>query len=174
MSVYEREGFGEFLHRIIRIRLDAELAHPVHDALLEGRHNDEETVATIAVSPGDAVRARKALRTIHNDFPYGASVPEQAAFLLRAFIGLDPFGDDDRRTGWTYLVGLLNDHGWTLHADETAQTALVSHLQSRLDATHPGGFQRRHALDRDDVFSGLVDWFDRHLTAHAEGADQHL
>lgn len=174
MSVYERESFADFLHRIIRTRLNAGLAHPLHDTLLEGRRNDEESVALMAADPDQAVQCRKALRTVHQDFPYGSSVPEQAAYLLRGLIGLDPFADDDRTTAWSYLLQLLEEHGWILQADAGTQAALVSHLKQRLDDARPGGFQRRHVLDRDAVFSELVDWFDRRLTAHADGADQHL
>lgn len=163
MSIYEREPFADFLHQVIRIRLDSGHAHPTHDALLEGRRNDEETIATISAHPEDAVRARKALRTIHTDFPYGASVQEQCAYLVRAFIGLDPFADDDRTTAWTYLQQLLDGHGWALDADDGARGGLVSHLRDRLNAFHAGGFQRRHVLDRDDVFSDLVTWFERRL-----------
>ncbi len=174
MSVYERESFADFLLRIIRIRLDAGLAHPLHDTLLEGRKNDEETVALMAVDPQQAVTCRKALRTVHQDFPYGSSVPEQAAYLLRGLVGLDPFGDADRTTAWTYLHELLEEHGWTLNADDQEQSALVSHLGQRLDQERPGGFQRRHVLDRDAVFSELVDWFEHRLSTTSSGADQHL
>lgn len=173
MSVYQRESFGDFIAHVIRIREAAGRTHELHAALMEGRSNDEETVASIASTPSDAVRTRKALRTIHSDFPYGANVPDQCAYLLRAFIGLDAFGDNDTDTGWAYLHDLLEAHGWGLPVDGRVQASTTQKLQRQMTELHPAGFQRRHVLDRDASFDTLRTWFDKHLHPTA-GADQHL
>lgn len=163
MTVFEREHFADFLTSVIQLREAKGRIHEVHSALLEGRRNDEEAVAALATSPDEAVRTRKSLRTIHSDFPYGSAIAEQSAYLLRAFIGIDPFGDNDDEIAWAYLHAMLENHAWVLEASIGDQREYADALRLKLTVSYPSGFQRRHVLDRDEIFSGIVDWFDSRI-----------
>lgn len=159
MSIYKREPFADFLARV----LDLHSVHVEPDNLQEtlraGRGNDEETVAAIGNAPDAAVLARKKLLSIHKDFPYGAPLAEQAAFLVRGFTGLAPLGEADHATGWDYTAGLLEHNGHTVEATAAEVEELGLQLFDRLDGSHPQGFGRGNLLDRDDLFSWLTDWF---------------
>lgn len=155
MSVFKRESFADFQARVVELnKVYGEDA--VHADLMAARHNDEETVAAVATAATDAVVARKKLLTIHKDFPYGAHPGDQAAFLLRAFAGLQPFAAGNFETGWDYTSELFHHEGiaWNLDAP---QEELGLQLTDRL-AEYPGGFQRRNCLDRDALFDWLSTW----------------
>lgn len=155
MSIYKRESFADFQARVVELnKLYSE--DTLHADLIAGKDNDEETVASIASAPSEAVLARKKLLTIHKDFPYGARPAEQAAFLIRGFAGLAPFATGNFRTGWDYTAELFHHAGiqWNLDADSEE---LALQLTDRL-GTYEGGFQRRHCLDRDELFDWLTSW----------------
>ncbi len=153
MSVFERESFAEFIDHIIRLREEAGHPHPAHAPLHSARANDEEAVA--ALSPaGDAVAIRKALRTLHKEFPYGAALPELSAYFVRGYLGLDPFGDGDQ-VAWPYLADLL-DMDMDRFGDMEAWS---ERIRQRINDSHPHGFTRRHVLDRDPSFLELAEEF---------------
>jgi hypothetical protein len=155
MSVFKRESFAEFQARVVELnKLYGE--DSVHADLISGKDNDEETVAAISAAPHDAVLARKKLMTIHKDFPYGSNSADQAAFLLRAFAGLAPFSKGNFETGWDYTAELFHHAGinWNLDTDATE---LSLQITDRL-SSYQGGFQRRHCLERDEMFAWLSAW----------------
>lgn len=155
MSVFKRESFAAFQARVVELnKVYGE--DSVHADLISGKDNDEETVAAISAAPGEAVVARKKLLTIHKDFPYGANSADQAAFLLRAFAGLSTFAKGNFETGWDYTCELFHHAGinWNIDAD-TAE--LYLQMTDRF-SQYQGGFQRRHCLDRDEMFTWLSNW----------------
>ncbi len=151
MSIYKRESFPDFLKRVI----DLNAVHAGDDELHAALVDDADD--------GPGKQARKKLVTIHHDFPYGAPLEEQAAYLLRAFHGLAPFGVADHRTGWDYLSELLTHAGHTIEASQKEVQDLGLALFERLQDSHPDGFDRRHVLDRDDTLAWLTSWFHHRL-----------
>lgn len=158
MSIYKREAFADFLSRVLELHAVHVGDDEVHDTLRQHKDHDEETVAA-AGAPDHALATRKKLLTIHKDFPYGSPLAEQAAFLVRGFHGLAPFGAADHRTGWDYASGLLEHDGHTIEASATEVEELGLQLFDRLNEAYPAGFQRNNILDRDDLFEWLTHWF---------------
>ncbi len=150
-SIFHLEPFPEFLRRIVDLNRLHDPESDLHDAVF----NDSE---------GEAATTRKKLATIHRDFPYGAPLPEQMAYLVRAFTGLAPFDTANHRTGWDYAMELLLHHHKEPLPDEAAGRALAADLWERLQDTYPKGLSRKQVLDRDDTFHWLTDWF-RHRMA---------
>lgn len=159
MSIYKREPFSDFLARVLDLHSIYVEPDDLQETLRAHKANDEETVAAAASSPDAAALARKKLLTIHKDFPYGAPLAEQAAYLVRGFHGLAPFGEADHRTGWDYTAGLLEHAGHTVEATAQDVEEIGLQLLDRLAGSHPQGFGRGNVLDRDDVFAWLTDWF---------------
>ncbi len=151
MSIYKRESFPQFLQRVI----DLNAVHAGDDELHELLRSESDD--------GRGKAARKKLVTIHHDFPYGAPLHEQAAYLMRAFYGLAPFGVADHRTAWDYTSELLQHDGHTIEATQQDVEDMGLELFDRLGDSHSGGFERKHVLDRDDTFAWLADWFHHRL-----------
>jgi hypothetical protein len=158
-------------------------------ALNEGHNADDAVRTYLAMEPeafralveaagpepqgdlGAAVRARKALATIHKEFPLGNPVHEQAAYLLRAFAGLQPFAAGSDLTGWDLLAETLEHHGFDLLAESEDGRALCGDLWRRLQATHPDGLKRNQVLDRDEAWAWLAAYFRPRIMSSGVKAD---
>lgn len=145
-SIFHLEPFPEFLRRIVELNRLHDPDSPLQDAIFHD-------------SDGDGAAARKRLATLHRDFPYGAPLHEQAAYLVRGFAGLAPFDAANHRTGWDYTMELLLHHHKEPLPDEDEGVALAADLWDRLEATYPDGMTRKQVLDRDDTWRWLADWF---------------
>lgn len=150
-SIFHLEPFPAFLRRIVELNRLHDPEADLHAAIFDA-------------DKGDGAAARKKLATLHRDFPYGAPVHEQAAYLLRGFVGLAPFDRANHRTGWDYTMELLLHHHKEPLPDAEAGRDLAADLWDRMEAAYPKGLSRKQVLDRDDTFRWLADWF-RHRMA---------
>lgn len=146
-TIFKLEPFPRFLQRTLELNRLHSPEDDLHTAL-DGEATSKE-----------AAWARKLLATIHKEFPEGAQVHEQAAFLVRAFGGLRPFSEANFRTGYDYTVGLLEHHGHPVMVSEDEARAMGADLWDRIEEAFPKGMPRGSALDRDDAFTFLADWF---------------
>ncbi len=163
MTIYRLEPFREFLRRAVDLNRLHAPDDPVHavilaqDALREvGSNPGEPDPATLE---GRAAAARRSLVALHREFPAGAPVWEQAAFLLRGFTALHVFPEASFRTGWDCVAGLLEHHGHPVLADLSDVEALRTEAWERIEAAYPQGFRRPDLLRRDDTLAWLSDWF---------------
>jgi hypothetical protein len=156
MTIFRIEPLDRFLHRVVELNRLHNHDDPLHDAIVgTPRANGDVRRATRA--PAGAA-ARKALAGIHREFPFGAPVHEQAAYLLRAFCGLAVFSEGNFRTGWDYAGELLAHHGHSVEATLRESQDLGAALWDRLSATYPNGMGRTALLDRDDTLDWLGEW----------------
>lgn len=168
-SVPRLEGFREFQVRLVRLNGLHNPEDPVHEHLNADESAWKERAQAHpepdpATPLGRAVRSRKALVALHNQYPSTAPAWEQAAYLLRGMAGLQPFGLANDRTAWDYLQGVLLHHHITLDATERETDDLLSWLAQELGRRYPSGFQRSNLLDVDLLWSDLSGWF-RHRVA---------
>lgn len=153
-TIYRLEPLDRFIIRAVDLNRLHSPDDPLHAAILAADGGGPE-----------AAYARKCLATIHREFPVGAPVHEQAAFLLRAFTGLAIFQEANFRTGWDFTDELLAHHGHSLETSVAAARTLGSDLWHRLSADHPQGLPRARVLDRDDTFEWLASWLHGRIAA---------
>lgn len=167
-TIFHLEPFPEFLHRCVELNRVHAPDDPVHaamlaqDALRQAGHDLGEPDA--ATTEGRALQARRGLVALHREFP-AAPAWEQAAFLLRGFLGLRPFPEANFRTGWDYTVGLLAHHGHSLVEERAEVEELRERLWADLEAAFPEGFRRADLLRRDATLLELAEWFRRRTAA---------
>lgn len=152
-SIFHLEPFPQFLRRVIDLNRLYNPEDPLHEALLRLSTGDT------AAGGDEASLARKKLATIHKEFPHGAPLHEQAAYVVRAFNGLRPFAEANHRTGWDYLSELMIHSGYEVFPSEEEGRALGNEVWGRVGEAYPDGFGRNRVLDRDAVFQYLADWF---------------
>lgn len=160
MTIFRIEPLDRFMHRVVELNRLHNPDDPLHDAMLTPRVNGD---ARRTAAPTPAGAARKALASIHREFPFGAPVHEQAAYLLRAFAGLAVFGAGNFRTGWDYAGELLAHHGHSIEATVDDAQDLGAGLWDRLAATYPDGMPRTRLLDRDESLEWLSDWLQHRI-----------
>lgn len=107
--------------------------------------------------------ARKQLAVIHQSFPAGAAMHEQAAYLVRAFNGLRPFAEANHRTGWDYTAEIVRHAGHDLVATMPESRNLGNELWRVMESAYPDGFIARWILDEDEVWDYLSDYFHRRI-----------
>jgi hypothetical protein len=163
-TLHHLEKFPAFLRRAVELNRVHNPDDPLHDTLrmdpdawhaLAEREPDPDPATPF----GQASAARKALVAIHKEFPGGAPVHEQAAYLVRAFAGLQPLGQGDFGTGWDLMAETLEHHRFELLAESEEGRTLANDLWQRMQAAYPHGFARKHLLERDDVLAYLSEWF---------------
>ena len=174
-SIFRLGGLQEFLARAAELNALHDPEATAHDYLrMDGA---AWRAATDAAGPepkgdiADAIRARKALTSLHKEFPAGNPVHEQAAYLLRGFSGLQPFARASDLTGWDLVAETLEHHGFDLLAESEDGRALASSLWTRLQAGYPSGLTRKDLLTRDEAFEWLANWFRTRIMASGVKAD---
>ncbi|HLF17190.1 MAG TPA: hypothetical protein VI796_07155 [Candidatus Thermoplasmatota archaeon] len=174
-SIFHLEPFRQFLVHAVELNRVHAPDEPVHAVILAqqatkeaGGELGEPDPATLE---GRALAARRGLVALHHQFPAGAPVWEQAAYLVRGFAGLAPFPEANVRTGLDLVGELLLHHGHEVMLESDDTGALRDELWGRLEATYPNGMGRQDLLRRDDLLGWLADWF-RHRTAVSGRARQ--
>ncbi len=142
-TIFHLEPFDRFVHRISEYN---------------GLYAPAEVQQVLEGDAAEAKDARKKLASLHKEFPTGAPLAEQVAFLLRGFAGLRVFGEGDFRTGWDYTAGLLAHLDHDIAADVADVEELAMQVWDRIEAEHPDGLPRTRLLDRDEAFSYIRDW----------------
>lgn len=145
-SIHHLEKVPAFLERIVALNRIHNPDDPVHDRIT-GDAEDAE-----------AKEARQRLVRIHRHFPE-APMAEQAAYLLRAFNGMRPFGLANHRTGWDYLDDLVRHHDHRILASEAEGRDLGNDIWDRLRQEHPDGITADGLPDRDATHEWLTEWF---------------
>ena len=181
-SIFRLGHQQEFLRRAVDLNQVHNPEDPVHaylrmdaDAWREATEGPGPTApkpnAEVASELAIAVVARKSLSSLHREFPSGAPVHEQAAYLLRGFAGLQPFASASDLTGWDLVAETLEHHGFDLLAESEDGRHLMTQLWSRLQETYPKGFTRRDLLHRDETLGWLSEWFRTRIVATGINAD---
>jgi len=163
-SIFHLEKFPHFLKRVVDLNRVHARDDPVHGALLLEGERRQSLLGQGDPEPdtlaGRTQRARRLLSTIHHEFPAGAPVHEQAAYLVRAFSGLRPFDEANHRTGWDYLAETLQHNGHELLAGEDEGRVLGNEVWHRLGSEEgTPALGPADVLERDAAFEYLVDWF---------------
>ena len=158
-SIFHLEPFDRFTHRVVQLNALYNPEDPLHAALTGNGTGDNGAV------PADAVAAaRKRLAALHREFPAGAPVADQAAYLIRGFVGLAVFDEANHRTGWDYTAELLRHQHHEVVAPDAEARSLGAETWQRLQASHPDGLRRRDLSQRDDTFEMLRHWFHRRIS----------
>lgn len=152
-SVFHLEPFARFLHRVVELNRLHSPEGPLHEALSLEHDAWHEFVDQAGPDADDAIKARKELAEIHEQFPAGAPVHQQAAYLVRAFNAARPFTEANHRTGWDYTAELLEHNGFSMLATVGESRELGSQLWERLEGdTHD-------VAAKDAVYEFLEEWF---------------
>lgn len=181
-SIFRLGHQQEFLRRAVELNQVHNPEDPVHDYLrmdADAWRNATEGPGPAASKPDAsaaselaiAVVARKSMSSMHREFPAGAPVHEQAAYLLRGFAGLQPFASASDLTGWDLVAETLEHHGFDLLAESEDGRRLLTELWSRLQEEFPKGFTRRDLLQRDGTLTWLSEWFRTRIVATGINAD---
>lgn len=167
-TLFSLEPYPRFLSRVVELNRLHNPDDRLHDFLHLAPEAWQDLLARQGAEPGTEVarasEARKSLHALHSEFPSGSPLPEQAAYLVRGFAGLQPFGEGNHQTGWDYTAELMSHHGHELLMGSEDGRGLGNDLWTRLESAYPQGFTRRNLLDRDETFAFLADWF-RHRIA---------
>ncbi len=157
-SVFHLEPFARFVHRVVDLNRLHSPEDPLHDALALDGSAWHEFVEAAGPDVDAAVAARKDLALIHEGFPNGEPVHEQAAYLVRAFSAARPFAEANHRTGWDYVSELLEHNGFALLASVDEGRGLGNDVWDQLREVYPNGAQPL-VHESDGVSEYLLEWF---------------
>lgn len=101
---------------------------------------------------------RRILEGLDDDWP----MHEQAAYILRAFSGLQLFPDANHRTGLVIVALLLDDKRWKFAATPTETVPVVVRVRSDMDAMSARRTVDRLA-ERDASFLFLAEFMKNHV-----------
>lgn len=153
-SIHHLERFPHFLKRVIALN---QVYNPDDEShALLGLSGPEWEAAARGDSPATkiAARSRKVLHAIHDHFPRGAALTEQAAYLVRAFSGLRPFQEANHRTGWDYTAEVISHGGSQLLATTDEGRALGNDLWDDLR----GELSVDRLTAKDEAFARVHEW----------------
>lgn len=174
-SIYRLGHLAEFMARAVALNRLHNPDDPVHAALLMDAASWTARIEAAGPTPAGedaiALQARKGLAALHHEFPAGAPVHEQAAYLLRGLAGLQPFGAASDLTAWDLVAETLEHHGFDVLAESEDARPMLTQLWTSLQATYPTGLQRRDLLERDDALRELSEWFRKRVVATGVHAD---
>lgn len=165
-SIPHLEPLTRFRHRITELNRLYNHDDPVHPLMeMDGEtwHRTLESRDAERLPVTEALSARKSLAAIHQTFPAEAPVPEQAAYLIRAFNGMRPFQAANHRTGWDYAAEVLHHAGHDVVATEPEVHELGNELWSIMDGAYPDGFHASKLLDQDEVWDYLTGYMHRRV-----------
>jgi hypothetical protein len=152
-TIHHLEPLQNFLQRAVEFNRIYSADNQLHDAALADRADRHEK--TLAER---AAKCRRALATIHKNFPNGAPLHEQGAYLLRAFTGLKPFDEGNYRTGWDMLAAVLAHHEHELMALDQEGRELGTAVWQRAEELYPKGLPASQIAAHDELFEFLADW----------------